>query len=168
MFLPNSGSGSGSDKESNNLNSLIWLIIPFALVVLLVFGIILRWTDISISKIKKYINRKIIKYKNKEPKYIVKGKLSKKFIKKLNSNNNQILNDNECPICLDTMNKSTIILNCGHKFHKKCLQNWVKTQTSNYTNPICPLDRIVIINIPKVEETSYSSGSDYSYNSDYD
>lgn len=40
----------------------------------------------------------------------------------------------ECPICLDAVNKSkeSKTLNCGHKFHKECINGWLKT------SKICP------------------------------
>ena len=71
-------------------------------------------------------------------------------------------NVNECAICIEEITKKqkSVTLNCGHTYHKKCLQPWVKTQTSRYMNPSCPLDRIVIIEIPKVVyNDGYSSDS---------
>lgn len=36
----------------------------------------------------------------------------------------------ECPICLLEMSDKTIILNCGHEFHKKCLKQWFNKSIS--------------------------------------
>ena len=42
----------------------------------------------------------------------------------------------DCSICFEKMNNEDIIvLNCGHKFHKYCIDSWIKI------NPICPYCR---------------------------
>jgi hypothetical protein len=43
--------------------------------------------------------------------------------------------NNECPICLDELNKDVKMLTCKHKFHKICINTWLER-----TN-ICPLCR---------------------------
>ena len=30
----------------------------------------------------------------------------------------------ECCICFDTLDKNVAVLNCLHKYHKKCIENW--------------------------------------------
>ena len=42
----------------------------------------------------------------------------------------------ECSICLEKLekNNSVVILECGHKFHDKCIKNWMKIKK---TCPIC-------------------------------
>ena len=48
-----------------------------------------------------------------------------------------------CCICLDTLNKNEIkdkkyreiFLQCGHNFHEKCIKNWIKNKK------ICPICR---------------------------
>jgi hypothetical protein len=44
-----------------------------------------------------------------------------------------------CAICLENkkFKKTFIELNCGHKFHKNCLETWFKTAVSC---PLCKLD----------------------------
>ena len=43
---------------------------------------------------------------------------------------------NECPICLEELNINEIQkLECGHIFHKLCINEWGKKK------PICPLCR---------------------------
>lgn len=43
--------------------------------------------------------------------------------------------ENECPICLEKINhKTSDKLECGHLFHKDCLDKWFM---NNYTCPIC-------------------------------
>lgn len=46
--------------------------------------------------------------------------------------------ENECPICLDQMtdDEANTTLNCGHKFHNRCLENMIR-----HGNNICPLCR---------------------------
>lgn len=46
----------------------------------------------------------------------------------------------ECPICLDHFNKDNPahVTRCGHSFHKKCLQDWLRD------NRECPLCRSIL------------------------
>jgi hypothetical protein len=57
-------------------------------------------------------------------------RIQKKFRKALANPNLE-----ECPICYGTMlyPRFTKTLRCGHKFHRKCIEQW------NATNPSCPL-----------------------------
>ena len=44
-----------------------------------------------------------------------------------------------CPICLDSIEQNFIANNeliCNHKFHKLCIQKWLKI------NKICPICRV--------------------------
>lgn len=54
--------------------------------------------------------------------------------------NDPTLNE-DCSICLDKFNVGFYkrILECGHSFHKKCVDKWLKTHT---TCPICRKDVI--------------------------
>lgn len=40
----------------------------------------------------------------------------------------------ECPICLDKNNKEWVTTKCNHKFHRDCLNEWIKISNSC---PIC-------------------------------
>ena len=44
--------------------------------------------------------------------------------------------DNECPICLEYMTKNIAILNCVHRYHTKCIIDWMKLNKNNKC-PIC-------------------------------
>tara|TARA_B100001121_G_C18567150_1_gene563252 strand:- start:353 stop:721 length:369 start_codon:yes stop_codon:yes gene_type:complete len=48
-----------------------------------------------------------------------------------------IKNKNSCPICLETyeVGKYKRVLPCGHIFHKKCIDKWLKKKL------ICPICR---------------------------
>ena len=79
---------------------------------------------------------------------IVNKKLTKEFIAKLNAANREDQiektkrgDNNCCSICLDPISfdtkkswvcksdiKKNVYLNCGHNFHKKCLQSWVTSK----------------------------------------
>jgi hypothetical protein len=72
--------------------------------------------------------------------------------------------ETECPICLTSLKKGVVqIEHCSHKFHKKCIQNYVNSNRLGK----CPLCRsgndADIIN--SFSDT-YSSGSSY-YSDDY-
>ena len=43
---------------------------------------------------------------------------------------------NECPICLDIMDKNLITTECNHTFHKECFDIWCSYKNS------CPLCRL--------------------------
>jgi hypothetical protein len=183
-------SGSGEDIEENVYRYNRWviclafsplLLTAFALCMVLFYNILDKISLNIKDKISLNIKDKIslnikdkIKtyyYNCKNPTPIINGKLSKHFMKQLNSKNSEKNSEIvECSICLEIIKsceKKVLYLNCSHKFHRKCLQGWIKSQTSVYINPTCPLDRSVIIEIPK---TIYNSDSDsgISYNSDYD
>lgn len=49
--------------------------------------------------------------------------------------------NNECPICLDTVNDK-FVLECNHAFNKKCFYQWVETSIENNCFK-CPLCNVV-------------------------
>ena len=52
----------------------------------------------------------------------------------------------ECSICFEPLQlfseKEISKLGCDHKFHKECIEDWMKTVVSKNTNVTCPLCRI--------------------------
>lgn len=54
----------------------------------------------------------------------------------------------ECPICLEDLNKNIAITNCGHQFHFECLSNWIYSQKKIiFTCPSCNKNPCEIINV---------------------
>lgn len=47
----------------------------------------------------------------------------------------------ECSICFKdiAISDSTCMLQCGHSFHRDCMENWRSRQTGNGLKPFCPL-----------------------------
>ena len=39
--------------------------------------------------------------------------------------------ENYCPICYKCMNINTTALDCGHQFHKHCIQKWYNFSKCN-------------------------------------
>ena len=39
--------------------------------------------------------------------------------------NNNTKNCDECSICYEEMNNDIVFTKCKHKFHKKCLSEWI-------------------------------------------
>lgn len=44
------------------------------------------------------------------------------------------LKTSACPICLEAMHGSVVVLSCGHIFHKECQSEWAKM---NSACPVC-------------------------------
>merc|ERR1711964_781656 len=44
----------------------------------------------------------------------------------------------KCPICLDTLEEGIKKLDCGHKFHTKCIHKWVNKEASDFGTCDCP------------------------------
>lgn len=54
----------------------------------------------------------------------------------------------ECPICLENLDKNIAVTNCGHQFHFECLSNWIYSQKKIiFTCPSCNQNPCEIINI---------------------
>ena len=55
-----------------------------------------------------------------------------------------------CSICIDESNDSEVIqLNCGHSFHRKCIDQWIIQCIDSNNNPKCPLCNSEVLNILK-------------------
>ena len=169
-----SGSGSGSeDTEQKNANPLWWLCLPLSP---LIFGgavfliIILK---MYYSLLKKYIKNKREQLKKYlyNTENIVDKKLSKKYIKKLNTENSGECKDTTCSICIETVTRKGITLNCKHHYHIECLQTWIKQQITCINKPTCPICRSEIIEIPNkqhMQHMTYTIYYDSEDESDYD
>ena len=54
----------------------------------------------------------------------------------------------ECPICLEDLDKNIAITNCEHQFHFECLSNWIYSQKKIiFTCPSCNKNPCEIINV---------------------
>lgn len=42
-----------------------------------------------------------------------------------------------CSICLNDISSNPEILNCGHFFHRDCIQSWKKEMKKNFSCPLC-------------------------------
>lgn len=64
------------------------------------------------------------------------GRLFLKTIDQITTKVLPRVNETPCPICLDPFNpkEHLIATTCEHRFHRKCLKNWIKKKT---TCPIC-------------------------------
>ena len=70
-------------------------------------------------------------------------------------------NLNECIICFELLNNDNVaLLSCGHKYHYKCIQNWIKSKKTLINMcPICNEGKNVeIINIyeTQLSQDNYS------------
>lgn len=54
--------------------------------------------------------------------------------------------DIECCICCENVKKNEYIreLNCGHTFHKKCIDKWLISSMKEKENVSCPMCRTTI------------------------
>lgn len=56
-----------------------------------------------------------------------------------------------CSICLEELKNNIYISPCNHRFHKKCIKNYIKYNTDHETPSLCPLckaDSLVENRIP--------------------
>jgi hypothetical protein len=71
--------------------------------------------------------------------------------------------DHICSACLADHNDETfdpvkvIVTTCNHAFHRKCLKEWVKTDTS--ANKLCPLCRTLVVASHSDEPDSQETGA---------
>lgn len=58
----------------------------------------------------------------------------------------------ECPVCLREMDPDeTEVTSCGHSFHQKCLESWLKFCENQNKAATCPVCRAVFQHQPMVE-----------------
>ena len=181
--LSGSGGGSGSgynDFTNEYHNPLVFLLLPLAPVILLVVGLLIAFFRILYDELCK----KCISYKWKYDVWvesknapIFNGILSAKYINTLNTNNHSKIDKKEqldCSICIEPINlekfklkkNDLVFLECGHVYHKGCLQSWVKSQIKNIDKPNCPMCRTMIVDYCKKKYTFTNYHSDHSISSD--
>ncbi|KAK2831880.1 hypothetical protein Q7C36_016966 [Tachysurus vachellii] len=51
---------------------------------------------------------------------------------------------NECPICLEEYTEDVMVLDCGHKFHDHCIQQWFEVVTISSSPTSLPFLLIVL------------------------
>ena len=171
--MPSIESGSGSflelDTKDNEdkyiyIYELIPILIPFSMCFICCFYLLiyLKIKDCIWKKIKYFKARK----EQKKDTKVDHNGLSSNYIKELNKHNFTLETELECSICIDTINleekkskQNVIFLNCGHPFHKNCLQSWVKTNINQGTCISCPMCRRQIIK-NSYSKVDYSSDSD--------
>ena len=179
-FVYNDGNSDDDDYDSN-ANSLLFLLIPLGPVIIAVIGFMF----VCFSDIRDELYKKCKNYKWKYDVWvesknapIFNGTLSSKYITTLNTNNHSKIDKKEqldCSICLEPINlekfklkkNDLVFLECGHVYHKGCLQSWVKSQIKNIDKPNCPMCRTMIVDYFKKEYTFTNYDSDNSVNSDY-
>ena len=140
-------------------NGILTVYIIIAIMCFIPFCCILKviWECIylNIAKHKEYIIKKNLKKNN------IKTCI-KNSIFKINYDN---LNDNNCSICLDKLEKNIGMLECKHTFHKNCIKPWIENNLKIYgisTCPICRQTISILDNSKDVKSDSYT----YSYSSD--
>ena len=68
----------------------------------------------------------------------------------------------DCPICIEKIDKNNITLPCGHSFHMDCIHVWLK-EGDSMVCPVCRKDVFIPIPVPSRKVVDYSSDSDISY-----
>lgn len=53
--------------------------------------------------------------------------------------------DDKCTICLERHDSSSIVLECEHKFHKKCIEKWASERHRSFRTIICPLCKNTLV-----------------------
>jgi len=175
-------------NDDDTKKSYVFMIAFFPLFAAALFIIITFYLECVHFPIIKKINNYISKYRpyfeqTKAP--IVNNKLNKKYIDMLNKSNKVILNKSmdtvtdDCAICMEVItnkeynSKHSVVPDCGHCFHKTCLNQWVSQQSSTGNVPNCPVCRGYIVRQSDMKEhtvinMSYDSDSDTFSLSDYD
>jgi hypothetical protein len=82
----------------------------------------------------------IITNYNPNPKYLIGEFLKSIDVKKSYKCKGECV---ECCICLQSVNKKEFVreLNCGHRFHKKCIDKWLVKMSKEQEHISCPICR---------------------------
>ena len=69
------------------------------------------------------------------------------FIKEMQQIKISNPNEDICAICIDKFEENDLIvkLPCGHIFHKKCAQPWLRQQIESNETPFCPMCKSTLI-----------------------
>jgi len=71
----------------------------------------------------------------------------------------------ECHICLENLTGEIAIISCGHKFHYKCIQTWIRKK-NKYTKNCCICENDTEIeNIITIKDNSINNNNLVSNNS---
>eukprot|EP01084_Bolivina_argentea_P142567 250458_1 len=75
-------------------------------------------------------------------------------LRRTSQKRNAAYSPGECPICLETTKHYTTLFPCGHKFHAKCLINWMKSQNNTrFTCSLCRQNIQYFVNNPLISTT---------------
>ena len=175
-----SGGSGYEDDDEVNATSLVYILIPLSPLLLVVVAfVIICFSNLYyelVKKCKSYMWKYEVWNSSKnEP--IFNGKLSAKYITTLNTKNHSKIDKKEqldCSICIEPIHlekfklkkNDLVFLECGHVYHKDCLQSWVKSQIKNIDKPNCPMCRKMIVDYCKKDYINYDSDS--SYGSEWD
>ena len=134
-----SGSGSNQDPENDEhgLGTVSYVLATIFSLFLIVFVIACIFIIISEIKDTCFLN---------VDNYIMLKKNTKNTKSTNGSCNLELYNcsniklDTECSICIQKDETKAVKLECGHSFHKECLDKWVKECIFNIDgSPRCPL-----------------------------
>jgi len=93
-------------------------------------------------------------------------RLMKSDVKNLNVENRKKEKYDETPDCviclLPTNTNKSVTLFCGHRFHTKCINRWIKTQFGYSFEPVCPMCKERIFSV-----ITYDYSPDYSSDDSY-
>jgi hypothetical protein len=69
----------------------------------------------------------------------------------------------ECVICISDLNQDNLIrsLECGHRYHSKCISEWIATKPFIYTCPCCNREFPIETNITDTEQVMSRQGMNF-------
>lgn len=168
--IPDISDLSDNDNDEPVDLSLTYLMIfmPFyGLVLLIILTFYINCISDPLNKLCKRTKQKYYLYFQNKNSPIKNNKLNKTYINMLNKDNKNKdgMNDcnNICSICMEVIttkeydSKKTIVPDCKHYFHTSCLNEWVKTKTSDGNKVDCPTCRGDIIrhkDVNKIKTTN--------------